>query len=272
MSVLADSLKKAVVAMIVKTDKLNRISVQHFIDQKMGNNPIDTIADSNIYTECNVKNIGSVIICGYGEKNESGLGAGRDIDYSSSVAKMAVAVKDISLVRTNGPYSDITNELGNFLHIWEKYYGSRTSHYRISINDKPANPFTIISAGIMKDDLNLHLEMIIANTKLIEVNAGNFRYLGDLILYVTNNLGFGSTYTKIEKYSENPEDRTILSALTGVHEYGQKFLETVVEVYENMSFIRKELELICPNIAYTKNLLWVSNTFKNGMRNTTSYR
>lgn len=267
MSILAESLKKAVITMITKTDKLQRVSIPRYLDQKMGNNPIDSIADNNIYTECNVKNLGKLVVCGFGEKNELGLGAERDIDYSSYIAKTAVAVKEIPLLRTNGSYSDITNELGNYLHIWEKYYGSRTNQYRLNSSDAPSNPFTVISAGIMKNDMNLHLEMSIANTKLVEINPGYFKYLGDLILFVTHNLGYGASYTKIEKYSENSLNRTTLSALTGAHEYGQKFMETVVEAFENMSFIRKELELINPKISYVKNFLWVSNSFQQKKRN-----
>lgn len=262
MGILDEALQSVTKSMILKSIKLDRIDTQHIVKQKMGNNPIEKFADDNIYDICAVKNIDKLIIGGYGEKSEVGLGAMRDIDYASYVTKMAVAIKDIPLVRTNGPFSNITSELLMFLNIWKKYYGTRVDHHRISGKEEATNPLTIISAMIYKNDKNIRLEMLIANSKLVETNAGELKYFGDLILFATERLGYGKTYTQPEKYSENSELRTTLSALTGKSEYGQKLLRAVEQSFENLDFIRKDLEAIQPNISIIHHMLWVSNIYK----------
>ena len=262
MGILSDNLQSVTVSAIIKAEKLHKVDTQHIVTQKLGNNPIEKYADDNIYTKCSFPNIDSLIICGYGEKNERGLGALRDIDYASYITKIAVAIKEIPVVRTNGPFSNASSELMNFLHIWKKYYGSRTSHYRISSHDKPANPFTIVSAGITKNDRNMNIEMCIANIKLIENSYGEQKYYGDLILFAKENLGYGAAYNNLSHYSENPQDRTTLSAITGKHEYGQKLYNAVKESFENMSFIIKDSQTIRPDLSIVKHMLWVSNNYK----------
>jgi hypothetical protein len=262
MSKIIESLRSATVAMILNTYKLKKIDTQHIINQKTGNNPIDSSVDNNIYTECKIKNVDSLIICGYGEQNDRGLGATRDIDYASYIVKIGAAITDVPLIRTNGPFSNSTTELEKFFGIWNKYYKTRTHSFGISIKDKPVNPFTVMSAGIATNNKNIHIEMLIANTKLVESNPNEFKYYGDVIIYATENLGFGTKYTQINKYSENPEERTTISALLGHSQYGQRLLETVEQSFEHIYFVLSELESIRPNLSITKKMLWVSNSFK----------
>lgn len=262
MGVLSDNLQSVTVGAIIKAEKLQKVDTQHIVTQKLGNNPVEKFADDNIYTKCSFPNIESLIICGFGEKNERGLGAARDIDYASYTTKIAVAIKEIPIVRTNGAFANASSELMNFLHIWKKYYGSRTSHYRISSHDKPANPFTVVSAGITKNDRNIHIEMSIANIRLTESNLGEQKYYGDLLLFAKENLGYGAAYTSLNYYSENTEDRTTLSAVTGKHGYGQKLLTAVKESFENMSFILNDSQTIRPDLSIVKHMLWVSNNYK----------
>lgn len=262
MGILDDALQSVTKSMILKSIKLNKIDAQHIVKQKLGNNPIEKAADDNIYDTCSIKNIDKLIIGGYGEKNERGLGAMRDIDYASYITKMAVVLKDVPLVRTNGPFSNVTSELLMFLNIWKKYYGSRVDHNRMGGKEEPTNPLAIISATIHKNDANIRFEMLIANSKLIETTPGELKYFGDLLLFASERLGYGSTYTKSEKYSEDNEFRTTLSALTRKSEYGQKLLRAVEQSFENLDFIKKDLEAIRPDISITQHMLWVSNSSK----------
>ncbi len=262
MGIVEEALQTVTKSMIVKSVKLARIDTLHIIKQKVGNNPIEKFADDNIYDSCKIKNVDKLIIGGYGEKNEAGLGSLRDIDQSSYYTKMAVAIKDVHLVRTNGYFSNVTNELLMFLNIWKKYYGTRVDHHRISGNEDAKNPLTIISAMINKNDRSIRLEMLIANCKLVEMNPSELKYFGDLILFATEKLGYGKSYTQPEKYNENPEFRTTLSSLTGQSEYGQKLLRAVEQSFENLDFIKQELEGIRSNISIMQHMLWVSNSYK----------
>jgi hypothetical protein len=261
MGILEHALKRAAILMITKSASLKKIDTKHIISQKLGNNPVDSAADNNVYSECRIANIRHLVIAGFGEKNEQGIGALREIDYASYVTKMGVAVEDIPLIRTNGPFSSATLELENFLHIWRKYYGSRTSHRMLSINDQPANPFTIISSGIVMNDRNIHFDMMVANVKLLEINPGELKYFGDLILFASENIGFGANYARLEKYSENSVERTTLSVLNG-NPYGSKLLEAVESSFSDLEFICNELQTINPKLSDVNHLLWVSNNFK----------
>jgi len=262
MSILASNLQSVTVSTIIRTETLRKIDINHFINQKLGNNPVDKFADDNTYKKCSFSNIEELTICGYGEENDRGLGATRDIDYASYITKIGIAIKDVPVVRTNGPFSSASNELMIFLNIWKKYYGSRTSHQRISKNDKLSNPFTVISAGITKNDRNLHLDMLIANTRLVETTFGEQKYFGDLIFLLKENLGYGSSYSNPNNYSESPEDRTTLNALVGKHSYGRKLMETVKESFAEMNFIIKDAQSIRPELSLIKHMLWVSNNYK----------
>ncbi len=261
MGILEQGLQKATVSMIMRTDKLRKLEVEHIMHQKLGNNPVDVYADNNIYYECGFKSIEKLIVAGFGERNDQGISGSRDIDYASYVTKMAVAIKDIPLIKTNGPFHNITMDLQNYLHIWKKYYGSRTSQHMLNLKDMPANPFTVISSGITINDRNLHFDMMIANIRLRDTNPGEMKYFGDLILFASENIGFGSTYAWLDKYSENPEERTTISALLG-SPYGQKLAEAIEHSFSNLEFIRLELENIRPNLSSVKHMLWVSNYFK----------
>jgi hypothetical protein len=261
MGILEQGLQKATISMIMKTPKLRKIEIKHIIQQKLGNNPIDVFADNNVYHECSTPKIGNLIIAGFGEANDQGLSGTREIDYASYTTKMAVALKDVPLVKTNGPFSNITMDLQNFLHIWKKYYGSRTSQHMLNLKDLPINPFTVISSGITLNDRSLHFDMVIANIRLIDTNPGEMKYFGDLLLFASENIGFGSNYVNLDKYSANPEDRTTLSAFYG-NPYGQKLVEAVDHSFETLSFIQAELEGIRPKLTTASYLLWVSNHFK----------
>lgn len=262
MSKIFEGLRSAAISKLVEAVKLPKYETTHIVNQKLGNNPIDFFGDDNVYHECRIKNVDSLIICGYGKENEKGLGATRDIDYASYIVKIGAAIKDIPLIRTNGPFSNSTMELERFFGIWSKYYKSRISSYGISVHDKPSNPINVVSATITRDDRNFHFEMMLANPRLVETNPHDLKYHGDLIIYAHENLGYGSNYTQLDKYSENQSDRTTLSALTGQHEYGKKLLEAVERSFENIYFVLSELESIRPNLSFTKKMLWVSNNFK----------
>jgi hypothetical protein len=103
--------------------------------------------------------------------------------------------------------------------------------------------------------------MMVANIRLVNTNPGEMKYFGDLILFASENIGLGSTYTSLNNYTENDEERTTLSCLSG-SEYGHKLLEEVEASFANLDFIRTELEKVAPKLSFIKHLLWVSNTFK----------
>jgi hypothetical protein len=261
LSIINNKIRTALIAMISNSTSLTKYSIGHIINQKMGNNPVEVIADNNVYTECEISNVHPLIVGGYGTENERGLGASRDIDYASYIVKIMGAIKDVPLLRTNGPFQNTTTELDRFIGIWSKYYKLRSDSYSISINDKPKNPFAVVTANITKDDRNIRLEMIIANCKLVETNRDEMKYFGDLMIFASENLGYGTKYTKLSTYSENAEERTTLSALTGNNPYGRNLLKAVEQSFENIYFVLSELESINPNLSQTKKMLWVSNTF-----------
>ncbi len=262
MSKIFEGLRAATINMIMQGVKLHKIDAAHILKQKLGNNPVDTEADDNIYHECRIRNVDSLLICGYGKDNDKGIGASRDVDYSSYTVKIGAAIKDVPLLRTNGPFSNSTTELERFLGIWNKYYKLRISSYGIGLNDKPVNPFSVISSVISKDDRNIHLEFMIANPKLVESSPVDMKYYGDIIIYAYENLGYGSSYSQLDKYSELSENRTTLSAITGEHDYAKKLLTAVEDSFDHIYFVLSELESIRPNLSITRKMLWVSNNFK----------
>lgn len=247
--------------MISNSTNLTKYPINHIVNQKIGNNPVEVLADNNVYTECEISNVMPLVICGYGEENERGIGATRDMDYASYTVKIIGAIKDVPLLRTNGPFTNSTTELERFLGIWSKYYKMRSDSYSISIKDKPKNPFSVVTANITKDDRNYKLEMMAANCKLVETNQNEMKYFGDLIIYASENLGYGTKYTKLASYSENPEERTTIAALTGNSQYGANLLKAVEQSFDNIYFVLSEMESISPNLTLTKKMLWVSNTF-----------
>ena len=259
MSILSDGLRSASLELIQKSSRLAKIDVLHIIKQKMGNNPVEKEADDNIYSECKVRNADPLIIGTFGEPNERGLGSTRDIDFANYTVKMAVALRDIPLIRTNGVFSNSTGELEKFLNIWNKYSGSRVDHQRIHSTDKVVNPLSIISSGINRGEKNIHFEMLIANCKLRDTLANESKYFGDIILYAYDRLGYGSQFTDLNKYTENAEYRTTISALTGKHEYGHKLLKAVEQSIDDLNFIKTEIEIFGIKSYITKCMLWVSN-------------
>ena len=119
----------------------------------------------------------------------------------------------------------------------------------------------MVSARVTKDNKYVQFEMIIANARLSETEYEK-KYYGDLMIFSSESLGFGSNYTRIDKYTEKSEDRTTISALTGRSPYGERFLEVVEKSFDTINFIEKEMTAVRPHLSIVKHLLLVNNYFK----------